>query len=163
MKSRVLLRKLIFLGYGQRDSILNSYSIPGNDFPSHKPSELVFVDLLRSPRIDSQPGGPVRQPYLSYRPDRLHRLAESNPGLNKRLQIRALVLRNDRYWLGVYMSSTEAESKEKHGVYKTLYAGVDYNLTLCPLQGRLQHLYHGQWALTIDDLLPMPESTLYHS
>jgi hypothetical protein len=24
------------------------------------------------------------------------------------------------------------------------YAGVDYNLTLCPLQGRLQHIYHGQ-------------------
>ncbi len=34
---------------------------------------------LRSPRIDSQPGGPVRQPYLSYRPDRLHRLAKSIP------------------------------------------------------------------------------------
>ncbi len=37
----------------------------------------VFVDLLRSPGIDFQPGGPVRQPYLSYRPTRLHRLAES--------------------------------------------------------------------------------------
>ena len=24
------------------------------------------------------------------------------------------------------------------------YAGVDYNLTLCPLQSRLQHIYHGQ-------------------
>ncbi len=24
----------------------------------------MFVDLLRSPRIDSQPGGPVRQPYI---------------------------------------------------------------------------------------------------
>jgi hypothetical protein len=23
------------------------------------------------------------------------------------------------------------------------YAGVDYNLTLCPLQSRLQHIYHG--------------------
>jgi hypothetical protein len=35
--------------------------------------------------IDSQPGGPVRQPYLTYRPARLHRLAESipwNPILN---------------------------------------------------------------------------------
>ncbi len=28
------------------------------------------------------------------------------------------------------------------------YAGVDYNLNLCPLQSRLQHIY------------PMPESTL---
>jgi hypothetical protein len=26
------------------------------------------------------------------------------------------------------------------------YAGVDYNLTLCPLQSQLQHIYHGQWA-----------------
>jgi hypothetical protein len=24
------------------------------------------------------------------------------------------------------------------------YAGVDYNLTLCPLQSRPQHIYHGQ-------------------
>ncbi len=31
-------------------------------------SEPVFVNLLRSSGIDSQPGGPVRQPYLSYRP-----------------------------------------------------------------------------------------------
>ncbi len=31
------------------------------------------------------------------------------------------------------------------------YAGVYYNLTLCPLQSRLLHIYHGQ---------PMPESTL---
>jgi hypothetical protein len=23
-----------------------------------------------------------------------------------------------------------------------LYAGADYNLTLCPLQSRLQHIYH---------------------
>ncbi len=40
-------------------------------------TEPVFVDLIRSPRIDFQPGGPVRQPYLSYRIARLHRLAES--------------------------------------------------------------------------------------
>jgi hypothetical protein len=26
------------------------------------------------------------------------------------------------------------------------YAGVDYNLTLCPLQKRLQHIYHGLLA-----------------
>jgi hypothetical protein len=44
--------------------------------------ELVFVNLLRSLGIDSQPGGPVRQPYLSYRPGRLHRLAESNLGID---------------------------------------------------------------------------------
>jgi hypothetical protein len=32
--------------------------------------------LLRSPGTDSQPGMPVRQPYLSYWPARLHRLAD---------------------------------------------------------------------------------------
>ncbi len=36
--------------------------------------ETVFVILLRSPGIDSQPGGPVQQSYLSYRPARLQRL-----------------------------------------------------------------------------------------
>ena len=40
------------------------------------------------------------------------------------------------------------------------YAGVDYNLTLCPLQSRLlQHMYHRQ-PYTIGDLNPMPELTL---
>ncbi len=32
-----------------------------------------------SPEIDSRPGGPVQQPYLTYRPAGLHRLAESLP------------------------------------------------------------------------------------
>ncbi len=41
--------------------------------------EPVFVNLCRSPGIDSQPDGPVRQPYLSYRPAMLHRQVESNP------------------------------------------------------------------------------------
>ncbi len=27
---------------------------------------------------------------------------------------------------------------------KRIYDGVDYNLTLCRLQSRLQHIYHGQ-------------------
>jgi hypothetical protein len=53
-------------------------------------TELVFVDPLRRPEIDSQLGGPVRQPYILYRPARQHRLAASIPGLHKRLQIRAL-------------------------------------------------------------------------
>jgi hypothetical protein len=50
-----------------------------------------FVNLfLRSPGIDSQPGGPVvRKPYLTNRPARLYGLAKSIPGLLKRLQIRA--------------------------------------------------------------------------
>ncbi len=47
--------------------------------------EPVFVNLV--PGIDSQPGGPVRQPYLANRPARLQRLAESIPGLLKCWQI----------------------------------------------------------------------------
>ncbi len=35
-------------------------------------SDPVFVNLLKSPGIDSQSGGPVRQPFLSYRPARLY-------------------------------------------------------------------------------------------
>ncbi len=38
--------------------------------------EPVFVKLLRSPGTDSQAGGPLRHPNLSYRPARLHKLAE---------------------------------------------------------------------------------------
>ncbi len=46
----------------------------------HTSPEPEFVNLLRSPGIESQPGGRVQQPYLTYRPTRLHtRLAESNP------------------------------------------------------------------------------------
>ncbi len=37
------------------------------------PEPPVFINLFRSPGIDSQPGGLVRQPYLAYRPARLHR------------------------------------------------------------------------------------------
>jgi hypothetical protein len=38
-----------------------------------------FVNLLRSPRINYQPDGPVQQPYFSYRPAMLQRLAELKP------------------------------------------------------------------------------------
>jgi hypothetical protein len=51
-------------------------SIPRKEFRQPMYLELVFVDLLRSPGINSQQGGPV-QLYLSYRPARLPRLAES--------------------------------------------------------------------------------------
>ncbi len=42
-------------------------------------SEPKFVNLFRCPGIDSQPGGQVRQPYLTYRAARIHRLPESIP------------------------------------------------------------------------------------
>ncbi len=53
-------------------------------------SELAFVKLLRSPGIDSQPGGPVRRTGSpSYIVRREIDSLESIPGLLKRLQIRA--------------------------------------------------------------------------
>jgi hypothetical protein len=48
--------------------------------------EPVFVDLLRSTGIDSQPVGPVREPNFRAK---LHMLAESIPGLQKHLQLQA--------------------------------------------------------------------------
>ncbi len=53
-------------------AVFGSYLVSTNTEP-------VFVDPSRSPEIDSHPGGPVRQPYFSYRPVRLHRLAKSIP------------------------------------------------------------------------------------
>ncbi len=46
------------------------------DFTGTEPE---FVNLLRSPVIDSQPGGSKRQLTLTYRPARLHRLVKSIP------------------------------------------------------------------------------------
>jgi hypothetical protein len=43
--------------------------------------------------------------------------------------------------------------------YMGPYAGGDYNLTLCPLQSRLQHIYHGQSYARVD-LNPLPELSL---
>ena len=55
-----------------------------NQVPSRResnscPPEPVFLIRLRSARNDSQPDGPVWQPFLSYWLARLHRLAESIP------------------------------------------------------------------------------------
>jgi hypothetical protein len=74
--------------------------------------EPVFVNLLRSPGIDSQDGGPLRQLYLLYRPDRLHRLAESIPrnrclgSLNVYkyglwIRIRIWILREIKSWIRI--------------------------------------------------------------
>ncbi len=48
---------------------------------------------------------------------------------------------------------------KKNMVYGTLRRGDDYNLTLCPLQSRLQHIYRGQPYARVDHN-PMPESAL---
>ncbi len=55
-------------------STKNPESIPLTLYPRAR-----ICKPLRSPGIDSQSGGPVRQPYLTYRPARLHRLAKSIP------------------------------------------------------------------------------------
>jgi hypothetical protein len=54
---------------------------------------------------------------------------------------------------------TVVESKEKTWCIGPC-VGVDYNLTLCSLQSRLQHIYHGQPYARVD-LNPTSESTLY--
>ncbi len=59
--------------------VLNKAGISEFCFVSDLTPELVFVNLWRTPGIDSQPDVPVRQPYLSYRPAMLHRQVESNP------------------------------------------------------------------------------------
>ncbi len=67
-------------------------------------ARICIVNLSRSPEIDSQLAcGPVQQPYLSYRPARLHRLEESNPR-NRflgSLKVYKYRLRATRYFLGL--------------------------------------------------------------
>jgi hypothetical protein len=53
----------------------------------YRPARARICKPFKEPGIDSQPGGPVRQPYLLYQLARLHRRAESIPGLLKCLQI----------------------------------------------------------------------------
>jgi hypothetical protein len=55
----------------------------------YRPARARIFKPFMEPGIHSQPGGPVRQPYLLYWLARLHRLAESIPGLLKHLQIGA--------------------------------------------------------------------------
>ncbi len=59
-----------------------------------------------------------------------------------------------------FLGKVEAQSKEKHGLLDGgPYAVVYYSLTLCPLQGQLQHIYHGQPYARVN-LNPVLESTL---
>jgi hypothetical protein len=50
----------------------------------------------------------------------------------------------------------EAESKEKHGVWNPMPELTITYLTLCPLQSRLQYIYHEQPYARVD-LNPIPE------
>ncbi len=98
-------------------------------------SEPVFVDLLRSPRIDSHPGGPEWQPYLSYWPARLHRLAKSIP--------RNRVLGSiNIYKYGLRISSGHLPSEEIKLVFMALYCVF----TSSVLMGKLNMVYSYQLA-----------------
>jgi hypothetical protein len=59
---------------------------------------IVFVNLIKSPGIDSQPGGQVRQPYIFDKPARqvTSAMAESILGPLKRLQIRTQIEKKKR-------------------------------------------------------------------
>ncbi len=51
----------------------NQIPLPGRSSSVFSP-EPEFANILKSPGIDSQPGGPVRQSYLTYRPALVHGL-----------------------------------------------------------------------------------------
>ncbi len=57
-------------------------------------------------------------------------------------------LRFDRSW--IRKKREEPRPNPKKNMVIGPYAGVDYNLTLCPLQSRLQHIYHGQTYAGVD-------------
>jgi hypothetical protein len=57
-----------------------SFYVPASSFCLyHSKVSCWFPKNIRNKDINSQHGGPIRQPYLLYRPARLHRLAESIP------------------------------------------------------------------------------------
>ncbi len=62
-----------------------------------------------SPEIEFQPVGPILQSYFSCRLPRLHRLAESIPGLLERLQIRALITLSVAWDVGTFGNWTFRE------------------------------------------------------
>ncbi len=55
-------------------------------------AEPEFVNIYEAQESIPSLAGLYDNPYMTYRPFKLHRLAESIPGLLKRLQIRALIL-----------------------------------------------------------------------
>ncbi len=50
---------------------------------------------------------------------------------------------------GEERDTSEAESKEKHGVWDPM-PELTIPSTLCPLQSRFQHIYHGQPYARVD-------------
>ena len=82
--------------------------------------EPVFVNLSRSLGIDSQPGGPVRQPYMSYRSAMLHRQVKSNP--RNRFLVSSKVY---KYGLcSCFISWQDKAGHEKTGIRSQCYHGI---------------------------------------
>ncbi len=92
-------------------------------------SETVFVYLLRSPEIDSQPDGPVRQPYLSYWPDRPHKLAKSIPRNRFRGSINVykygLSFQNRQLLKGEKLQRERVAARNTAAVHCTVYTAAD--------------------------------------
>ncbi len=49
---------------------------------------------------------------------------------------------------------TDTRGRIQRKTWCMVYVGVDYNFTLCPLQSRLQHIYHGQPYARVDFIPP---------
>jgi hypothetical protein len=93
---------------------------------------------LRSPGIDSKEsnsGLPVRRIELSYRPARLHRLAESISGLLERLQIWALEkerrVKHAPNCSRILSRATVIRSRIFYDVYFLLYISLPTNKKKC--------------------------------
>jgi hypothetical protein len=67
-----------------------------------------FANLLKTSGSDSQPGGPLRQLYLTYRPPGYTQGGEIDSWLLKRLQVRALVLAEQGRWRETKFFSSSA-------------------------------------------------------
>ncbi len=98
-----------------------------------------FANLLRSPGIDAQPGRPVRHPNLSYRPARLHLLAESIPGLHKRLQKNLLIslYRRTMFAASRYAVGCMCGGGGGHAQWAFVFKSFDNKNSISPLQSIL--------------------------
>jgi hypothetical protein len=95
----------------------------------YRPARARISKPFKEPRINSQPRGPVRQLYLLYRLARLHRLAESIPGLLKRLQIRAqatLASENGSLESIPRLHNMKNEEEDNFFLLKRIYSSLSY-------------------------------------
>ncbi len=81
----------------------------------------------------------------------------SGTGVKFRLLIMSLYAGLLQYWS--YAEQTCRDCIQRKTWCIGPYVGVDYNVAVCRLQSRLQHIYHGQPYVRVD-LNPVPELTL---